>query len=498
MRRFRAFGTCRRRVTIRWVGGASAPGFWVPRRLILLWGCLTLLLAQPLRAGAPQEDTGGDVDQLHITYPEGMPKGLLLYLTGTPRWEAVNERRARVLADEGYLVAGIAADTLPPPEGPGACWDLGGDLRALAQRLGEGHQIPADSLPVLLGEGSGGSLVYAALVQSPAHSFHAALTLGFCPTLPVDARLCPVGSPPRPLVRDGRLEPAARVETTWFALTTDRDAACPEDGAAAFVARVENARLVAPQGGSGAGDLTTRAQDGLGQVGVLLQWLDPRIHGQLVAGGAQEAIAGLPLTEVRASQGSGSTLALMLSGDGGWAALDRGVAAGLAAHGIDTLGWDSLAYYWKFRTPEEASGDLERVLRHYLDAWDKARVVLIGYSFGADVLPFLFNRLPPDLRSGVDLVALLGAGPAATFEFHLSDWLSSSPSGMTRPVLPELRRLSPTPLLCVYGADEKESICPGLTGDGVLVRGLPGDHHFGGDYGGLADLILQVLRGAGP
>ncbi len=496
MRRSRADGTRSPRAPGGWLRADSPLRLWVAC-IVLLWGNLAWPLAQPASAEPPREDAGAEDEQFHVTYPEGTPKGLLLYLTGTPGWEAINAQRARVMADEGYLVAGVAADTLPAPQASGACWDLGGDLRALAQRLGEHHQIPADSLPILLGEGGGASLVYAALAQSPAHSFHAALTLGFCPTLPADARLCPAGSPSRPLVRDGRLEPMARVETTWFALAGGQGADCPGAGVADFVARIDNARLVSPQGGAGAEGATAPAQDGLAQLRALLQWLDPRIHGQLVASEAQEAIAGLPLTEVRAPQGAGSTLALMLSGDGGWAALDRGVAARLGAQGIDTLGWDSLAYFWKVRTPEEAAADLERVLRHYLDVWGKDRLILIGYSFGADVLPFLVNRLPRDLRSVLDLVVLLGAGPAATFEFHLSDWLSSAPSGATRPVIPELRRLSPTPLLCVYGSDEKESICPGLTGEGVLVRGLPGDHHFDGDYQGLADLILRVLRGQG-
>jgi type IV secretory pathway VirJ component len=41
------------------------------------------------------------------------------------------------------------------------------------------------------------------------------------------------------------------------------------------------------------------------------------------------------------------------------------------------------------------------VIRQYLAAWNKSRVLLVGYSFGADTLPFIVNRLPADLRPAV-------------------------------------------------------------------------------------------------
>ncbi len=108
----------------------------------------------------------------------------------------------------------------------------------------------------------------------------------------------------------------------------------------------------------------------------------------------------------------------MFSGDGGWALLDRAVTAELAKNGLPTVGWDSLSYFWKARQPDQVALDLERVLRNYMTDWKKERIVLIGYSFGADVLPALANRLPRDLRDRVDLAVFLGLSDYAAFEFH--------------------------------------------------------------------------------
>jgi len=75
------------------------------------------------------------------------------------------------------------------------------------------------------------------------------------------------------------------------------------------------------------------------------------------------------------------------------------------------------------KTPEIAAEDLSRILRAYLTTWKKDKVVLIGYSLAADVLPFMANRLELDLLNRVVLIALLGPGNDANFEFHLTDWL---------------------------------------------------------------------------
>ena len=115
---------------------------------------------------------------------------------------------------------------------------------------------------------------------------------------------------------------------------------------------------------------------------------------------------------------------MIVSGDGGWAEIDKDVSAGLAGAGVPVAGWNSLDYYWTPRTPEAASADLSRIVGHYSRFWGKPRVLLIGYSFGADVLPFLVNRLSTESRAQVAGVSLLGLSDTAAFEFHLSSWLA--------------------------------------------------------------------------
>ena len=165
--------------------------------------------------------------------------------------------------------------------------------------------------------------------------------------------------------------------------------------------------------------------------------------------------------EVLASGGKDpGAMAVILTGDGGWADIDKSVAAGLAAAGVPVVGWSSLRYYWTPRTPEAAARDLARIVEHYSAAWKKQRVLLVGYSFGADVLPFLVNRLPAPALARISSVSLLGLSDTAAFEFHLSSWLGGG-GDARRLTAPEVARLT-LPVTCVHG-DRREGLgLPGL------------------------------------
>jgi len=215
-------------------------------------------------------------------------------------------------------------------------------------------------------------------------------------------------------------------------------------------------------------------------------------------------VSDLPLVQFPARPGPADppppapTGVVLVSGYGGWARLDQELAETLAAGGYPVAGLNALRYFWTPRTPDSAAPDLERICRHCLGVWRVRQLVLVGYSFGADALPFMVNRLPPDLRGRIPRVVLVGLGATASFEFHLSGWLGRGPRGPELPVLPELRRLRGPRVLCVDGAQDPGRLGPEL--DPGLARRilLPGSHHFAGDYRGLARVVLRELAaGAG-
>jgi type IV secretory pathway VirJ component len=215
------------------------------------------------------------------------------------------------------------------------------------------------------------------------------------------------------------------------------------------------------------------------------------IAALLLASAPALARPDLPLVEVPATNGTSDTLVVFVSGDGGWAAIDKSIARVLADHGMPVVGLNALKYFWTKRTPETAARDLQSILESYLAAWKKSHAVIIGYSRGADVLPAMINRIPARLQSKIRLVALLGPSPRVEFEFHLIDWAHDNSTGL--PVKPELDRLTAN-VLCVWGEDDRDSLCNGLAGPHIQVVTLKGAHHFDGGYEKLAIIVLEKLK----
>jgi len=202
--------------------------------------------------------------------------------------------------------------------------------------------------------------------------------------------------------------------------------------------------------------------------------------------------AALPLVEVPATRGTSDTLVVFVSGDGGWAKIDKTIAAVLADNGMPVVGLNALQYFWTRRTPDSAARDLQQIVESHLAKWNKQRVMFVGYSRGADVLPAMINRLPPDLRTRTRMIALLGPSPNVEFEFHVTDWMRSRAGGYA--VKPEVDKLTGARILCVWGEDDRDSLCPQLNAPSISVVTLKGAHHFDGGYENLARIILDHLQ----
>jgi type IV secretory pathway VirJ component len=91
----------------------------------------------------------------------------------------------------------------------------------------------------------------------------------------------------------------------------------------------------------------------------------------------------------------------------------------------------------------------------------------------------------------VHLIALLGPGQRVDFEFHLTDWVGGSSGANARPILPEAEKLRGIKLLCFCGENEKDTLCRELDPGLAKVITFRGGHHFGGDYGAIAEAILK-------
>jgi len=445
----------------------------------------------PAPAALPDHVSHGRFQNVAVILPYGTPRSMVLLLAGEGGANAGADL-ARVLARRGAMVAVIDVSRFDEAlEADGAdCVFPDGDLENLSHFVQAYYHLPIYRAPLLVGYGAGANLAYATLAQAPAHTFAGAITIGFCPATSLRKPLCNGGALKSERAPDQQLRylPAPELDDPWVTLQGEHEGECGAGAIRDFTAHMSGAAVVAlPEAGSHLENSS--------------RWWPPLLAAfdTLVARTARDiappapvALGNLPVIEVPARTGAppADLVAIILSGDGGWAGLDKEVAQALAEHGIPVAGLDSLRYFWSARTPQGLAGDIDRMIRYYLGRFDKQRVLLIGYSQGADVLPFAVNRLAPATRARIALAVLMGMSLHAVFEFHVGNWISNDNSGPA--TLPEVNRITGIPVLCIYGEGDNDSLCPKLDAGKVRIVKLPGGHHFNGDYAGLAREILAA------
>jgi type IV secretory pathway VirJ component len=458
--------------------------------------------------GAPTHLSHGRFKDLQIYRPAGTPASFVLFVSGDEGWNATADRAARQLAQQGAMIAGIdwAAFRATLEADRDQCEFPDGDLENLSHFVQAYFHSPNYRSPILVGISSGATFAYAMLAQAPHNTFAAAVTLGFCPHLDMEKPLCK-GSGLESVRSAGQrgvdLLPVKSLGNPWLNLQGGSDRICPARSAQQFISQVVGAASVTlpTVGHDFASPAAWMPQFSAGYARLAAQ--NPTQIAPPPAGLSDLPIVEIPAhpDELSAAATPGAAIpaaapsdvfAIIMSGDGGWAGLDQEVAAALSARGIPVVGLDSLRYYWTARTPDGLAADTDRIIRYYLAHFAKQRVLLIGYSQGADVLPFAVNRLPDATRSRIALAAVMGMSEHALFEFHVSGWIADDNSGPA--TLPEITRISGVPVLCIYGEDESDSLCPKLDPKRFNIVKLKGGHHFDGDYAGLARHILAAAH----
>ncbi len=427
--------------------------------------------------------------------PAHMNGTIVLVLSGLDGFRGEAGVIARALAERGALVAELDLTTYLQRMKTGAqdeCSWPTIDFQTVTKHMGKGAGLPHFVAPVLVGYREGASLALTTAAQAQPDMFRGVVTVGFCPDLDLPRPPCAgtvgLGWQPASAHRMGRITPPSQMPVPWVALEDRARPLCGSTDAETFVSKTPGATIEWLAANAATGSALTAS------VVADVEKLMPAAPAPPTAPptGA-DRIAELPLTEMPATGGSSDTVAVFVSGDGGWASLDEQLSEYLNEHGVPVVGLSSVRYFWDKHEPDGVAHDLELISRHYLEKWGKQRLLWIGYSAGADVLGYVSARMPADLLAKTRAVALVGPETNVEFEFHVTDWIPTTRHNVTGlPILPELMKLRGPRVLCVEGEDEAASLCPQIPADHATIVSFPGGHHFGGDYHAIGKAILDA------
>jgi len=409
-----------------------------------------------------------------ISFPDGKPTGIVVLLSGGEGWTDREEQTSDALTSNGALVVGVdIRDYYQALEKErDDCLYLVSDIETVSHQLHRSAGIVNYHPPVVAGIGDGATLALAIAAQTPDSTIAETLAIDPRTTIPLSTILCTPA--PKTPVPGG----------TVYGLT-EGDLPNP-------------VRVVFSPAADAAGRL--HAED--------LKTVHPAIEFRQTAQGADVALLenasgivrrlshsasplNLPIVPIHATP-KHDTMAIIYSGDGGWRDIDQQLGAYLKEEGIPVVGVDALRYFWSERTPEQTAVDLSHIIKSYRKRWNVDNVLLIGYSFGANVLPATYRLLPEADKQAISLVSLLAPSHHADFEIDVSGWLGFTGTGKYGDPVDDLREVEPSKIQCIYGLKEKDSACPAIQeirGAQVLAR--EGGHHFDGDYRALNRLIVD-------
>jgi len=426
---------------------------------------------------------GGRYGPVKIVTPATAARGLVILFSDRKGLTAEDDGAAKTISGAGALVAEVntpaylkGLDRLDKSKEP--CHVPEVDAEWLSRQIQRELKFPNYLTPILAGTGEGATVALMSLANAPAATIAGVVALDPASTIRSRRPLCVSGH----IRRRGRayryevpktLPGFCLIEFSPHEARRDRNYATDlKRESAAF--QVEEVALHQSEGDA----LRALIEPHLPKP-------KPRVH--------VTDISGLPLDTLPVEHPS-NVMAIVISGDGGWRDIDKTIAEDLQHDGVPVVGLDSLRFFWSKKTPEQTADALANVMRAFMDKWHANNVALIGYSFGADVMPFAYNRMPEDLRTHVKLIALMGFSKSADWEITVSGWLGEPPGPAALPVLPETDKIAPPLMQCFYGQDESDSACPDLAKRGVQVIRTTGGHHFNGDYAALAREIMTRLE----
>jgi type IV secretory pathway VirJ component len=185
-------------------------------------------------------------------------------------------------------------------------------------------------------------------------------------------------------------------------------------------------------------------------------------------------------------------LVFHITGDGGWRGFDIKLADEFKAHQMSYVYLNALKYFWKTKSPDQLAIDAIPALNDYMKKWDKKELILVGFSFGAEIIPFLYTRLPEDMKQRVKLVVMITPASTSDFTIHLTDMMGVDHK-YPYDVVKEVEKTKTSKVLVIFGEKEDSTFPENMKLANLKISFTKGGHHFS-DANAVMNKILSELK----
>jgi len=188
--------------------------------------------------------------------------------------------------------------------------------------------------------------------------------------------------------------------------------------------------------------------------------------------------------------------AVMVSGDMGFGhGMSLHFAQALAQRGVTVVGVVAPYVFAQHRTLPQARYAVEHAMLRAMQLTGAQSLILVGQSYGADIVATVAPQLPASLMRHVAAIDLMVPGRYVYFRADTSGLAYlGKPDALPAAALNQTRK---RPLVCIYGVEEDDSLCPLVTRPAKVI-GLPGGHHLEHNHELLVETALGALHAYVP
>ena len=206
---------------------------------------------------------------------------------------------------------------------------------------------------------------------------------------------------------------------------------------------------------------------------------------------APAQVTTLPLQEWKAA--TESPLVFYITGDGGFNDFSTGLCTAINKAGYAVSSLNAKSYFWNKKTALQTATAIAAYVAKQFNGRQNQQLILVGYSFGADVIPFVVNKLPDAMRKKVGAVILLSPSGSTDLEIHFTDMFGGNKK-RSMDVVAEINKMASPKTVTLFGSDETYFPVKDITLKNYINEVLLGGHHLDGNTAEIAKTIIRYFK----
>jgi type IV secretory pathway VirJ component len=176
------------------------------------------------------------------------------------------------------------------------------------------------------------------------------------------------------------------------------------------------------------------------------------------------------------SSSENKPMVVFFTGDSGRSSFGAKLTDSLCADRIPLLCINSYRFFSRRKTPQQTLDSILPYITTNLKKYNCRKFIFAGYSFGSEVVPFLYNLMSDEWKDKVAFIVLISPSDNSDFEIHFLDQLGLTFRRWPYNVPKEIMKIDDKKIIVFWGKNEKRFEKKEFTKYNIAVHRLEGGH----------------------